>query len=86
MAPSVVGTRAFVLEFRPDMGRRAMNRRVFLKLLGACTVTAPYAAHGQKDTPNSADSIAHAGGFPPLLVVNDTADGRVATLTVTVAG
>src|ERR1041385_941409 len=39
---------------------------------------APYAARGQKDTSNSADSIAQTGGMPPVLAVTREASGLVA--------
>lgn len=43
-----------------------------------------YAAHGQKDTSNNGDGVV-AGKLPPLLVLEKTASGWSAALTVSVA-
>jgi len=48
--------------------------------------SAPYDAHGQKDTSNAADATAHTGGMPPLLGVTSTGAGFVAKMVVTVLG
>jgi protocatechuate 3,4-dioxygenase beta subunit len=48
--------------------------------------TAPYAAHGPKDTSNQADAIARTGGMPPVLLVTPAASGYRATLALTVLG
>jgi protocatechuate 3,4-dioxygenase beta subunit len=52
-----------------------LNREVY--------TTAPYAAHGQKDTSNMADGFA---GSAPLLAVTSTLMGYAASMTITVAG
>lgn len=46
---------------------------------------APYDAHGQKDTPNSADGIAAANPAPLAAVTGDASSGYVAMIVVTVA-
>ncbi|HVU00318.1 MAG TPA: intradiol ring-cleavage dioxygenase [Polyangiaceae bacterium] len=48
--------------------------------------TAPYDAHGGKDTTNAADATAHTGGMPPLLASTKTPAGFAAKLRVTVLG
>ncbi len=45
----------------------------------------PYSSRGPKDTSNDTDATAHAGGFPPLLLLSGTPSAYQATLIVTVA-
>jgi protocatechuate 3,4-dioxygenase beta subunit len=45
--------------------------------------TAPYAAHGQKDTSNTADAFARGA---PLLAVTRSGPAYAASMTITVAG
>jgi putative ABC transport system substrate-binding protein len=54
------------------MGRRAMNRRVFLKLLGACAVAGPCAAHAQTGVPHV--GVLHPGG-PYVSVIEGMREG-----------
>ena len=48
--------------------------------------TGSYAARGQKDTSNLADSIAQSGGMPPVLLVTQSGSVHKATLVISVLG
>ncbi|SRR6266545_4025350 len=66
----------------------ATSQMYFTEDLSAAIYRAsPYAAHGQKDTSNAADSVARSGGgIPPLLAAAATTSGGYrAELTVAVA-
>ncbi len=69
---------------RPTAESEATSQLYFSEDLNrAVYAVAPYAAHGQKDTANTADGIARGA---PLATAEQAAAGYSASLTVTIAG